>query len=343
MGLFIGKIWNSEPFTLDNATLERDRDNGYDSKTKSSPIYGVVFKKDGISNKGVRLYDAKNLKAVPAIHGVGVSELNDNTKQYTLDPTQYFIRDAIDDFKDKPPFNIDIVNLNQDNNMTDVTLDSNTNFLTHRYSMGWKPTTDCNCYIRIPKFYYCRPQKWEFLVSPNYLPGFLPSPMHYRNGHMYNYAFISAVRLDYKNNVGPMSFWKTGWQGGRNGSTSAVNVDDINIKQGAYFKYDFLLQGNVIYEKNPLAQIYNARFLPYGLARNNSVIPLDYASLCMLYFLFYIKYATMDIGKMAGTSKLSIQTRFQAVYPLSHNLFEAYVNGSKAHPADPEYGLYQSY
>ena len=49
--------------------------------------------------------------------------------------------------------------------------------------------------VEFPKFYYKRPNKWTWLVSPDYVEGFLPSPMYYRNGVMHDTVRVSEYML----------------------------------------------------------------------------------------------------------------------------------------------------
>ena len=55
--------------------------------------------------------------------------------------------------------------------------------------------------IDFPLFYFSRPSYMEFIISDKEFPGSLPSPMHFRDNHLYKHCFVSK----YKANKGYLS------------------------------------------------------------------------------------------------------------------------------------------
>ena len=296
MGLFIGNIKNTEDagFTLENSTLEKDRsyENEYNLKKKRrAKIWGVVFDPSGKELWGKRIYDAKNLNFYPSI-GVPIvnssdtnnirdlislgiysgttkkfTDTNGDTYSYTtlleygvLGVDDFMAETGSDGLPESCPFHI---------------VSSN---VSHK-------TSNQRLYIKFPKFYYCRPQKWEFLVSDKYLPGFLPSPMHYKDGHMYNYAYVSKYSLCMNNSAILSEIWTSG---------TLCSLSDTSKLTGQYLKYNYTTTTTAnsdIYLGSTFSHIYNQAL--YNNDTSTKLYPLDYASICMIYFLMYIKYNTM--------------------------------------------------
>ena len=59
-----------------------------------------------------------------------------------------------------------------------------------------KINPEYNRMIEFPKFYYCRPTNYIFLISDSPLNKFKPSPMHYRKGVMYDKVYVSKYTLN---------------------------------------------------------------------------------------------------------------------------------------------------
>ena len=157
MGLFVGDIDKSWlPTDITSAMLS------------SSKIYGVTF--DGSSHVGIRLYDSIGLRWTPSSEAAA----------------------GIDDFKDLAPFNVKkcVTQYNSSTGKREVlAYEGDTNYAT----LIANKTGDRM--VEFPKFYYKRPNKWTWLVSPDYVQGFLPSPMHFRNGTMHDVVRVSEYML----------------------------------------------------------------------------------------------------------------------------------------------------
>ena len=135
----------------------------------SVPKYGVKF--NSTSYAGTRTYDAANLNWSPS-----------NTTMK-----------AVDDFENLAPFNVKECLTHYDSAAKSRKVDAykgDANFDT------LLATGNYDVMIEVPSFYYKRPSQYEFIISPQYQEGFLPSPMHYRKGVMKD-----AVRIT-KYNVG---------------------------------------------------------------------------------------------------------------------------------------------
>ena len=157
MGLFIGDIDKSWlPTDITSAMLS------------SHKIYGVSF--DGSSHVGIRLYDSVGLRWTPSSEAAA----------------------GIDDFKNLAPFNVKkcVTQYNSSTGKREVlAYEGDTNYAT----LIANKTGDRM--VEFPKFYYKRPNRWTWLVSPDYVQGFLPSPMHFRNGTMHDVVRVSEYML----------------------------------------------------------------------------------------------------------------------------------------------------
>lgn len=101
---------------------------------------------------------------------------------------------GVDDFKLIAPFNIyRAIVKNIDSKAQIVAREGDANFAT--YVAG----KDGDVYTMFPKYWYRRTQEangdeiWQ--VSPFKIAGFLPSPLHYRNGVMHDWVGISSYQL----------------------------------------------------------------------------------------------------------------------------------------------------
>ena len=84
-----------------------------------------------------------------------------------------------------------------------------------------------NRMIEFPFFYFRRPNWCSFYVSPNQNIG-VPSPMHYRNGKLYDYVYISKYFIDHngKSKIGSTPISVSVYD--RN------NIRDVVRKKGMY-------------------------------------------------------------------------------------------------------------
>ena len=139
------------------------------SLANNVPMYGVKF--DDILSPGVRLYDAENLNWTPSTASVA----------------------GTDDFATLAPFNVRecITKYNSSTGQNIV--------LAHKGDSNWSSLVSAKTgkrMIEFPKFWYCRPSRYEFIVAPDYIPGFRPSPWHYRNGVMRDVRRITKYNID---------------------------------------------------------------------------------------------------------------------------------------------------
>ena len=113
-------------------------------------VYGVVF--DGISSKGKPLYNAIDQKWIPAT---------------PTDP-------GVDTWKDLAPFNVKKCITDYDSNEA-----SNRKVLAYEGDANYnslKTAKSGDRMVEFPLGYYYRPDPWTFIVSPDPIDGFKPSP-----------------------------------------------------------------------------------------------------------------------------------------------------------------------
>ena len=123
-------------------------------------IYGVSF--DGITNKGVRLYDAE---------GLNWSSSNTTVLGY-------------DDFKTRKPFKIKRCLMKPGRGGASCTIDSyydDLNLNLEQYNQKAKDE-NLDRFIEYDVYYYTRPNPWTWLISPDYIDGFYPCPACDRGG-----------------------------------------------------------------------------------------------------------------------------------------------------------------
>ena len=149
MGFFMGNIssdWLQDYIT--NETLSRHT------------IYGVAF--DGATHKGVRLYDAEGKNWMPS------SGTNP----------------GVDDFKNLDPFKFRRVLLKPNTSGGSCTIDSYFDELNVSLSdyNAKAVSEELDRFIEYKPYYYSRPNKWTWLISPDYLDGFYPCPAIARGG-----------------------------------------------------------------------------------------------------------------------------------------------------------------
>lgn len=137
---------------------------------QNKPTYGARFTQS--SSEGTRLYNAKGRNFTKA------TDLSAGT----------------DDFKLIAPFNIYRAIVKYvDGKAQIVAREGDANFATY------VANKDGDVYTMFPKYWYRRTQEangdeiWQ--VSPFKIAGFLPSPLHYRNGTMHDWVGISSYQL----------------------------------------------------------------------------------------------------------------------------------------------------
>lgn len=158
MGLCIGNFNNNILPTSVKESIGAD-----------SPMYGVKF--DGTNSAGIRTYDAATLNWTPSTASVA----------------------GIDDFANLAPFNVKecITQYNSGTGEREV--------LAYKGDSNWGSLVAAKTgdrMIEFPVFYYRRPSKYEFIVSPTYKNGFQPSPWHYRKGELKEVRRISKYNID---------------------------------------------------------------------------------------------------------------------------------------------------
>lgn len=158
MGLCIGNFNNNILPTSVKESIGAD-----------SPMYGVKF--DGTNSAGIRTYDAATLNWTPSTASVA----------------------GVDDFANLAPFNVKecITQYNSSTGEREV--------LAYKGDSNWNSLVTAKTgdrMIEFPVFYYRRPSKYEFIVSPTYKAGFQPSPWHYRKGELKEVRRISKYNID---------------------------------------------------------------------------------------------------------------------------------------------------
>lgn len=158
MGLCIGNFNNNILPTSVKESIGAD-----------SPMYGVKF--DGTNSAGIRTYDAATLNWAPSTASVA----------------------GVDDFANLAPFNVKecITQYNSSTGEREV--------LAYKGDSNWNSLVAAKTgdrMIEFPVFYYRRPSKYEFIVSPTYKDGFQPSPWHYRKGELKEVRRISKYNID---------------------------------------------------------------------------------------------------------------------------------------------------
>ena len=158
MGLCIGNFSNDILPTSVKESIGAD-----------TPMYGVKF--DGTNSAGIRTYNAATLNWTPSTASVA----------------------GVDDFANLAPFNVKecITQYNSSTGEREV--------LAYKGDSNWASLVASKTgdrMIEFPVFYYRRPSKYEFIVSPTYKPGFQPSPWHYRKGALKEVRRISKYNID---------------------------------------------------------------------------------------------------------------------------------------------------
>ena len=166
MGLFIanGASVLTPPEVITNETLSRHN------------LYGVVF--DGTSSKGKPLYNAIDQKWIPAT---------------TTDP-------GVDTWKNLAPFNVRKCITDYD--ATEATKRKVLAYEGDSNYDNLKAAKTGDRMVEFPMGYYYRPNKWTFIVSPDPIEGFQPSPAcDLGNGTILSGFRLSEFDLSYVSSV----------------------------------------------------------------------------------------------------------------------------------------------
>ena len=151
MGLIIGNLGDN--------LLPTDVKDALDI---SVPMYGVKF--DGVNAQGIRTYDAAGMSWQPSTNTVA----------------------GVDDFKDVAPFKVRECCRVWDSTQSKATYYYKDNYTDTEWQTvrnGTHATIKGDILIEIPKFYYKRPSKYEFIVAPKYKNGFKLAPcFHHQSG-----------------------------------------------------------------------------------------------------------------------------------------------------------------
>ena len=216
----------------------------------SAKVFGVKFYKNGTDGsqwQGERLYSAKNLKFTPSTYSTT----------------------GVDEFCKYSPFNQKIcaAKYNASTSRSDI--------MAYSTESGYSTAlsdADSDVMVEFPKFWYLRPSKYEFLVSDSPIEGFLPSPMHYRNGVMYDNVYVSKYELNhlYHSKSGQRGTYQ--WQQ-ESGGTSGFNSQNSTVQT---------------------SQIHRTEL------RKKGMYVLDYASYCAILMLGLVKYATLNWKTFIG-------------------------------------------
>ena len=245
---------------------------------KNAKIYGVKFNAGGAYNPGVGLYDAKNLNCQ-------VSYIDESAGRLVIGQDDFNIPGS--------PFDIKYVKTYYDpttNKQVVYSVEGDADFYDY---MNTRELEDINgqgpgqLWVRFPKFYYKRPGRNVWLVSSDPVEGFSPSPMHYRNGKLYNYAYVS---FDYLK-----SCFRT--------------EEDKNNNMGvasAGFSYDYNKNDSHSYIFGSLDNQTNATGFTPGIKtwmtlENPSGFYLyDYCAHASILMLMLIKHRTTNIHQILG-------------------------------------------
>lgn len=210
-------------------------------------VYGVIF--DGTNSVGTRLYDSVGLEFEPS------STTYKGKDDFTNGP--FAIKECLTTYNPTTGKQ-EVVMYEGDSGYSDARTNSAYNVM-----------------IEFPKFYYKRPSKWEFQVSEIPYNGFLPSPMHYRNGLMHDYVYVSKYKINDLGMSRPNTYPRY----------------DINETQDSSF------------------QITGYR----SLANNNDMYLMDYVTWSMLYILMIIKYCDMDCKNAVGCGYTNENLTYQQI------------------------------
>ena len=222
--------------------------------SNKAKVYGVKFSGNPGDFAGERLYDAKGIKWIPSTYTTA----------------------GVDGFANLAPFNVKqcITRYN--------TTTGKREFVAYKGEDGYDDALkedNTDVLIEFPKFYYKRPSNYEWLVSDQYISGFSPSPMHYRNGVMHDYVRISKYVIN---------------------STYRSIPDSYAADQ----------PGSTIGSETEPASASNIHTLHQYRTnlRARGMYVLDYAAYCSLQILMLVKYANLDISNTVGLGNYGTAT-----------------------------------
>lgn len=205
----------------------------------SPKIYGVKF--DGTNSTGTRLENSEGLRFTPS--NTTTAGIDD----FMADQNSPFaIRECISDYNSSTGKQ-EVIAYEGDSNWNTLVANKTGNRM-----------------IEFPKFYYKRPSKWEFYVSSDEKPGFLPSPMHYRNGKFHDKVYVSKF---------------------------AVNED-------GYSKIGYKGRHEPTEWKEP-SENYSIQSFRNLLGQQKLYV-VDYATFCSINMLLIIKYNSLDSTNVIG-------------------------------------------
>jgi len=217
----------------------------------SAKIFGAKFYKNGSNGSqwaGERLYSAKNLQFTPST----------------------FTTTGVDEFCKYAPFNEKIcaTKYNSTTGKQEVMA-----YSTDKDYATAVADAESNIMVEFPKFWYLRPSKYEFLVSDSPIEGFLPSPMHYRNGVMHDKVYISKYEANhlYYSKSGQRGTYQ--WQGESGGSGTTWWSESSSVQT---------------------SQIHRTE------ARKKGMYVMDYAAYCAILMLGLVKYNTLNWKTFIG-------------------------------------------
>ena len=227
--------------------------DSYKELDKTAKVFGVKFNNtsatDGSQWKGTRTYDAKDLKFTPSTYSTT----------------------GVDEFCQYSPFNQKICAMKYNSSTGKQEIMAYSTDSDYATAVA---DAESNIMVEFSKFWYLRPSKYEFLISDSPREGFLPSPMHYRNGVMHDNVYVSKYELNhlYHSKSGQRGTYQ--WQqetGGTSGN--GFNSDNSTVQT---------------------SQIHRTEL------RKKGMYVLDYASYCSILMLGLVKYATLNWKGLIG-------------------------------------------
>ena len=208
------------------------------------PMYGVKFTKG--TSAGLRTYAAAGMTWQPSTNTTA----------------------GVDDFKDVAPFKV-----RECCRVWDSTNNKATYYYKDDYSdsdwatirKGTHATIKGDIMIEIPKFWYRRPSKYEFIVAPKYKKGFTLAPAFNRPS-----GIIDQIRI-FKYNMGSGFI-------SRSGVAAYTNINMNTIRAGYRAKGLYMLDHSVYYSLLILMLVKYANMdsqatVGYGYGSGNTVYP----------------------------------------------------------------------
>ena len=264
-------------------------------------IYGVIF--DGSNKTGTRTYISKYLDFEPSnLTTAGRDDFS------CLKTSPFHIKECITKYNSSTGKQ-EILAYEGDSNWNQALQDS-----------------DHNRMIEFPKFYYKRPSKWEWQVSSYQHTGFKPSPLHYRNGVMHDYAYIAKYHANsnFKSQSG-QSIWTQ--------TTTNYNSTVSSFASQGLYNWDYalwctlsmlmIIKYNNVDIQRVIGLGYSLESAPAttGLADSikgkdgyTSINKMDSGSIvCMGIENFYSNSNKMIIGAIKTTDKFYINTNIDSI------------------------------